>query len=289
MKGLGSYKQQIIKKLKKDQNGMMVVEAVLSFTVFIVAVLAIVFLIDIFIIHNKIQFALNSSAHELASYSYMYQVFGVRSADQTLGKDGEEFTNPIDATASQTVDFLNKLQTFKESAANVQNSASQFEWNPSTWYEHGQDVVDSASGAIDAAQDAFQSGNEVAERFKETFGDPQKLLTGIIYMGTSLVTDKVMKEGFAQASADLLVKKYLGGDNADAVLRAYGVKDGIKGLDYSGSSMFCDSDYKMIDLVVSYDIDMNFLSLIVPENLHVVQRVTVPAWLDGDGVTYDGK
>ena len=289
MDGFRSYRQCMFKKMKRDQNGMMVVEAVIGFTVFIVAVLAIVFLIDIFIIHNKIQFALNSAAHELASYSYMYQALGVRSADQTLGEDGQKFTDPIDATASQTVDFLNKLQTFKESAAGVQDSASQFEWNATTWAEHGEDVIDSAKGAIDAAQDVIESGSEVTKKIKETFGDPQKLLTGIIYMGASLVTDKVMKEGIAQAGGELLVKKYLGGDDADAVLRAYGVKDGIKGLDYSGSSMFCDSDYKMIDLVVSYDIDMKFLSLIVPEDLHVVQRVTIPAWLDGDGITYDGK
>ena len=43
----------------------------------------------------------------------------------------------------------------------------------------------------------------------------------------------------------------------------------------------------MIDIVVSYDIELKFISFILPEDtIHVIQRVSVPAWLDGDGVTY---
>ena len=44
----------------------------------------------------------------------------------------------------------------------------------------------------------------------------------------------------------------------------------------------------MIDLVVEYDVDLSFISLVLPEKkIHVVQRVSVPAWLDGDGRTYE--
>ena len=50
--------------------------------------------------------------------------------------------------------------------------------------------------------------------------------------------------------------------------------------------MYCDKDKKMIDFVVQYDIDMSFIRFVMPKDIHVVQRVTVPAWLDGDGRTY---
>ena len=58
-------------------------------------------------------------------------------------------------------------------------------------------------------------------------------------------------------------------------------------MDFSGSTMYCDEDKKMIDFVVQYDIDMSFIRFVVPKDIHVVQRVTVPAWLDGDGRTYN--
>ena len=39
----------------------------------------------------------------------------------------------------------------------------------------------------------------------------------------------------------------------------------------------------MIDIIVQYDVDMGFLRFVVPKDVHVVQRVTVAGWLDGDG------
>jgi len=40
--------------------------------------------------------------------------------------------------------------------------------------------------------------------------------------------------------------------------------------------------------VVQYDIDLGFLGLVMPmDQLHVVQRVSVPGWLNGDGKTVE--
>ena len=50
-----------------SENGMIVVEAVITLTIFIMTVALIVYLVTIFTVHNKIQFALNSAAHEVAT------------------------------------------------------------------------------------------------------------------------------------------------------------------------------------------------------------------------------
>jgi hypothetical protein len=105
----------------------------------------------------------------------------------------------------------------------------------------------------------------------------------MIYMGASAGSYTVKSIG-ATAAAAAVTKKYLDDD----YLLAYGVKNGYSGLDFSGSTMFCDEDMRLIDIVVQYDIDLKFIGLIMPEDsLHVVQRVTVPAWLDGDGIYYE--
>ena len=92
------------------------------------------------------------------------------------------------------------------------------------------------------------------------------------------------------AAAWALTRKYLSSENqdADAYLKACGIAEGYQGLNFSGSSMFSGEDKRLIDIVVQYDIDLGFLKLVMPgKKLHVVQRVSVAAWLNGDGNTVD--
>ena len=54
---------------KKKEQGSVVVEATIALPVFFVAILLVINFIKIFCVHNRIQFAINSAAHEIASYS----------------------------------------------------------------------------------------------------------------------------------------------------------------------------------------------------------------------------
>lgn len=280
MNSFSKYHKKLRKQLKEEQKGMMVVEAVITFTVFLMVVIAIIYLINVFIVHNKIQFAMNTAAHELASYSYLYQALGIRGAEQQIASDGAAYTVPIDDTATQVVDTLNKIQTLTGDISGTAESVKQLEVSQ-----------ESITNAYNSAKQTYEDGKATVESTKKSvqqvtdlFSDPQSLLVGVIYMGASGASYAVKSVG-AQAAASVLTKQHLGSD-ADAVLRAYGVKDGAAGLDFSGSTMYCDKNKKMIDFVVQYDIDMSFIGFVVPKDIHVVQRVTVPAWLDGDGRTY---
>lgn len=275
-------KHRQIKKQEKitGESGMMVVEAVISFTVFLIVVLAIIFLINIFTVHNKIQFAINSAAHELASYSYMYQALGIRDADQTMQKDGEPHTSHIDDTVTQLVDTMNKIQEVYSDAEKLENSVDSIELSPSSLTQMKEQIEQLSKDTGEAVESGQKSVNDVTD----LFSDSNSLIVGMIYMGASRATYEAKSAG-ATALAKVLTKKYLSQD-ADSYLRSYGIEDGYAGLDFSGSTMFCDSKMQMIDIVVQYDIDMGFAALVLPEEkrqLHVVQRVSVPAWLDGDG------
>lgn len=80
MKNFPSQLKRIKKKIQTEEQGMIVVEATISFMVFLMVVIAIIYLTNIFIVHNKVQFAINSTAHQLSGYSYLYQTLGVRKA-----------------------------------------------------------------------------------------------------------------------------------------------------------------------------------------------------------------
>ena len=89
-------------------------------------------------------------------------------------------------------------------------------------------------------------------------------------------------------TARIFTKKYLEMENmgADQYLMAYGVRDGYNSLDFSGSSVLADDKKQLIDIVVKYDVSLSCFGLVFDEadpKLTIVQRVTVPAWTEGDG------
>jgi hypothetical protein len=252
---------------------MMVVEAVFSFTIFVVVIAAIIYLITIFSLHNKVQFAINSTAHELASYSYLYQAFGLRSADETASKDGSSYMKNIDDTTTQIIDTVNKIEALNTDDTSLESlSVSDFEnkWNQ--------------------VKELGESGKKSATMAYNLVSNPNDLLVGVIYMAADAATTE-LKSLFAQYAAYSLTSKYMenGTKTADEYLKSMGVAEGYNGLDFSDSSIFCDSGKRYVDIVVGYDIDLSFLKLVIPAGkLHVVQRVTVAGWINGDGVTLSG-
>lgn len=271
--------QEIAKK-EKAESGMMVVEAVLSFTVFIMVVIAIVYLINIFMVHNRVQFAINSAAHELASYSYVYTALGIGGLEDTLAEDGSPHTTPINDTANQLVDSLNKIESFVGSVSEAGDAVMNLEWDAPAFERVKADAI--------AAKDSVGAS---ISGVKGLLSNPRSMLVGMIYIGVSRGFYEV-KKWVGSFVAPLLAEKYLEQENmsADEYLRAYGIKDGYAGLDFSGTTIFAEdmgpdnSSGRIIDIVVSYDIDMKFIELILPNpTVHVVQRVSVAGWVDGDG------
>ena len=268
---------------ENSESGMMVVEAVLSFTAFIMVVVAVVYLINIFMLHNKIQFAINSAAHEIAGYSYLYAALGLNEAENTLEADGSPYTTRINDTANQVVDSFNKIETLSGSIGGTVQSVENLELSEESFQEVAAQM-DRLRDDTGAAVDSVQSS---AAGLKELFSDPKSLLIGMIYMGVYEFRYGA-KSAIGTAAAAGLTEKYLeqGNMSADEYLRAYGVKEGYAGLDFSGSTIFCENKGagRLIDIVVSYDVDMSFLAYIIPETeIHVVQRVSVAGWVDGDG------
>lgn len=264
-------------KKKDGEQGMMVVEAVLSFTIFILVVMVILYLITIFMLHNRIQFALNSAAHELAAYSYVYEAFGIRNAGGTIEEDGLSYVNAIDDTTGQLVDTWNKIGALEGSASGVQASIQTL--SPAEIHGTMKELTQNTTALANSAKQS-------AQKVSNLVSNPNDLLVGIIYMAGDAATTAV-KNAFAAAAAGGITEKYLavGEGSADAYLRNMGVINGIDGLDFSASTMFCDKERRWIDLVVEYDVDLGFAKILIPEGrLHLIQRVSVAGWLGGDDV-----
>lgn len=268
-----------MKQNPDNESGMMVVEAVIGFTAFIMVCLGIVFLTNIFILHNRVQFAINSAAHEIASYSYVYSAFSLKDAEDQVEKDGEKYTKPIDDTAYQVVDTINKLNRTLDSINGVVPSGDDITISRETLDKLGE-IKDNASSTV-------SSGKETASMIAGLFKDPKSFATGMVFIGVSGL-DYELKKLVGSTAAGALSEKYLKffDRGADDYLKSFGVVGGYSGLDFGGSSVFCDdSGKRIVDIVVEYDVDFSFIDFVFPSRLvHVVQRVSVCGWVDGDGL-----
>ena len=266
--------------VRNREQGMMTVEAVLSLVPFILLVMGIISCINIFMVHNKMQYALFQSASELSAYTYFYEAFGIRAADLELKEDMDQETVEIDTAIKDTTDFLNQLSALDNTMKDAQNSDFS-------------NVYENVSGVITQGQNTIDSGMQATDAIITLVSDPQDLLRNVIYFGIEKGEAK-LKTLLLGAVESALVPTYLSSSfakenpmTADEYLKRFGVVDGVKGLDFSKSTLFTDEDYSMIDIVVEYDLEIGFFKLFMKEPvIHVVQRCAVPAWLGGDGNYY---
>lgn len=265
---------------RKNESGMITVEAVLSLVPFILVVLGIISFTNIYLVHNKIQYALYEAGSDLSAYTYLYQATGLRTADLGLKNDIDKNTEQLNSTISQIQDFMGKVEDSKKAISNVQSGG----W--SNGYENGKQ-------AYETGKESLESGKNAASSIRDTLSDPKELLCGLVFKGIELGED-ALKGAFAELLANGMIEIYLDQSfldsrpqSADEWLKSFGVKDGLSGLDFSKSEFLMDDNYRMIDIVAEYDIEVYCFKLFLKDpTIHVVQRCSIPAWLDGDGVSY---
>lgn len=284
------------KKNYDSEDGMIVVEAVITLTVFLMVIALISYLITIYTVHNKIQFAINSAAHEVATYSYLYQVTGLRNADLGFRNDGSEYVGNINDTTAQVLDSIGKIEELAQGVSESAGMLSGFSLSESdinTLYNQANNL----SGTFN---EAYDSTEQSVEDVVNLLSDPQHLAAGGIY-GLLEEGEAALKGAAGAGIAMAVTRKYLGStaEEADEYCLNHGIVGGYSGLNFWGSSLFLDGtqgfdyqglrgdgEYRMIDIVVTYKIDLGFARIVLPPDkayLTVVQRVTVPAWTNGDG------
>lgn len=269
----------------KKEHGSVIVEATIVLPVFFVAVLLIINLINIFSLHNRIQFAINSAAHELSSYSYILAKTGLLDAERTFEADGETYTSAIDETSDAIVTCLNSIQTLKGDVDTLKDQVQKVEVSQ----QYADDLKNNLNQTNEDAKQTVEDGKDATEKVKERFEDPKGTVVGIGFIGVEALEYMAHKQLGAEA-ARIFTKKYLdmGEMSADQYLRAYGVKDGYQGLSFSGSSVMADEKKQMIDIIVKYDVSLSTFWMMFYDSEHepklkIAQRVTVPAWSEGDG------
>lgn len=228
--------------MRKDkESGAIVVEATISLTAFIFVIFTILSIVNICYIQAKMSIALNSAAKEISQYSYLYYVMGADELDAKLSEGTEEESQLAKNTIDGVGTMLNSLSDAKESIE-TKDFEKLFEQVNSDEFTDSIKSVDSL----------------VTEYADKLADDPKGFIIGMGKMAGSELKE-AGKALLGQVLAKTFMKKNLmafKGDDPDEFLRRYRVVDGMKGLNFTYTSLMAHGTTNQIQLVVTYDVSV---------------------------------
>lgn len=250
-----------LKRLKQDKDGSIVVEASISLIAFIAMLVSIICLINVFIVHNRIQFAINSSANQIAAYSYLYHMSAVPGARETLKTDGGP--------------YMEKFETLKKGINSLKS------------------IVDNSDAQSFDQLDYNVSNVETG--VEELVTDPYAIAIGALYTG-AINGEQFVENKAVGGLGKLLTRQYIapGELTVDEYLSSHYVQNGYSGLNFSKSEFVhggSNDESVIVVIDVTYEVEIPLIRFMIPDNhtLTVHQRACAKGWTNGDGKAYKYK
>lgn len=250
-----------MKKVKKKENGAVIVEATLVLPMFIFLVFTLMWIGNLCTAQAKIQVAINSAAKEISTYTYLYGLTGLNEKQAGLKAEGDVATGTIE----EGLDGVNQIYGAISSAT---SGASYTESDLNKTYSE-----------VNAGKESIQKA------YEEIKADPKAFFLSLGKASANVGINKAKSMIMAPA-AKYLCEKHLKTKtlSADAYLKKLGVVGGYDGVDFS-SSQFCSSGDQNITIVAMYKLKtIQFFKIDVTYN--IVQSATTNGWF---GVSSKGN
>lgn len=270
-----------MERKKNRESGVVTIEATISLTAFMFAIVTILTIVNICIVQTRIGIAIHGVAKELSHYSYLYALTGLNESEAHLSEAAQGTKDDINGVIGNVNDVFNEIQKLADGGEAV--------------------LADAKSGALDAdgvnaVLTEFESsytnietaGGAIKETLTDFASDPKKVAFGLAKIAASDGLDLAKSRLIAAPLAKALCQKNLrtekGGD-VDAYLKGLGVLPGasgsyLDGLDFSKSSLFADGSNE-IRINVSYDVKVITL-LPIDFSFHFNQTAVTHGWLAGE-------
>jgi hypothetical protein len=257
-------KTKDIGRVLKTRCGSATVEAAIILPIVIIVFVSILSVVRIVGTYERVQHALNQVASDLSQYSYLYSISGLQEKHDEVVDDIEKAKDELFDQQDAINAFYGTIQSFTgEITFAVQ-----------------ENFIDVLTKKIIDIQDGGGSFEDLSEQIDKVLADPmgELRIIGLALSDTlfgrsktalfSVVTKSMIKERLSKSLS-------IPSKDLEKNLR---IKDGISGLDFSGSSFF--DDKQTIDLVVEYTIKPMPDIAILPE-IRLRNRSCVLAWTWG--------
>ena len=253
----------------KSEKGAIVVEATIALTAFIFAIYTILSIVDICYIQAKISIALDAAAEDLSQYSYLYYRFGIDNLQSEL----HEGTDESRAMVSDTISGIGSLM---DNMDDIQGSV-----NTSDMTVDFDNLSSALNDTSHTLGDLSDNVNQYAAALAE---DPKGFIIGMGRLAADELSGQV-NSWLGQAMGKAFMKRNLKSfatDDADTFLRRYRVKNGLAGLDFSGTQLMTYGVSNTIQLVCTYEVEVVRL-LNFDYSIKFRQCAKTSAW--GNGVS----
>ena len=239
--------------------GAVTLEAAIVLPVLLCAFFSVIFLIRTIYTYYLIQHAISETASEMASAGYIYHISGIRDLHDTVRDAINDRSDLLMDQAESVVDAFGYLS--------------------------GLDLDQDIGGGYedpDLVGDVAEKFRKIIDYSRDIAADPLDELKTIACYIAGGTFDDAKTQLFIPATK-LYMKKYLVTEDMPDVnerLYSLNIVDGFSGLDFSESSFLSDRN-EDIDIVVRYRVRLP-LPIKFADDLEIVQRARVKAWLGGD-------
>ncbi|AGC68425.1 hypothetical protein Cst_c14350 [Thermoclostridium stercorarium subsp. stercorarium DSM 8532] len=250
----------------EKQRGSATVEAAVVIPLLMIAFVSLLTVIRIISTYARMQHAVNKVATELAHYSYIYAVSGLKQQHDEL----------LDTTKKAWEELQNKtavIENFYKSVQNVYCEAVSLG-------KENKNIEESLNNFLSGIENIQTSTTELIETVNTVVKDPvhEMQLIGIALSDSILSKTKTV---LFDAIVKAMLKNNLANDlkiAPEKLEKSLFLKGGIEKLDLSSSTFF--NDRETIDIIVEYTVKPAFF--IIPE-VKLRNRACVLSWQWGVG------
>lgn len=260
---------------KRRAAGAISIEAVLSLTIFMMTILALLMGTMLIRAQAAMQYALNQTAKEISGYFYLLDKFGVASI--ISGKE----TDSAAANIQQLNDSIGHIVSF---SADVKDDANNIK------EEFKEDFENLKKGDLtpDDIERIKNIGADEKDKLEEEFeiikndlkelksADKKLMLKGILQVFTRAMINTGLSKYVTPWVCKALMPKYLSVKDEESFYNAAGIDP--ESIRFDGSKIL--EDGRTISLVVHYDVDASKLTLgFYKKKLHFRQVASTCAWV----------
>jgi len=232
----------------KNCEGSVTIEATISLTAFMFAIITILTTANICLVQSKMATAINLTAKEISEYTYFYSLTGLNESNANLSKSAEGTKNDVTKTVENVNAVFSSISNISDGVKNIDLS------NPDSVSDTWKDIEGNIGNISGSAK-------EIEEMISEVLNDPKNFIKGMTKLMASEGYELVKSNLIAAPISKVLVKKHLKsfkGDDAENFLRRFQVVPApngsyVDGLDFGDSKLFPYGSNE-IRIVVKYKV-----------------------------------
>lgn len=265
----------------KSESGSVTVEATISLSAFMFAIVTLLTIINICTVQARISYAINTTAKEISQYSYLYALTGLNESQAELAEGGNKDILPINNLFNDIGNVYSEIEKLNDDNGAEGGAGAKVEDITAKWDQ--------------IAESLQNGGTAIAGDIEDIADNPKQIIFGVAKLAGNKTMDIAKSKLIMEPLARAMCKKHLVSNkngSVEAYLKSLGIVPSAsgsyyKGLDFNGSTLFPNGSNE-IKISVSYDVKVIAL-LPIDFSFHFEQTAITHGWLAGEATYVSDK